>query len=282
VGGGLNTAIFCDVVAHMYLIGAPRNSNSVLPVGLAAAMPLPPDAPMLLPVIERRDENNEFRYARSIRRLSDTSLAEAALRNGVTFNANNVMILSAPATFLAKSLDVTGAKEVYAARVRRLVIVDSGAPQKDVPALRRVLAEWPASIVFCSREVGQALPFPASAVQAGFAWAPAHPVIDAYQAFKPMPYDAPTYDLAAAHYAIHPDSGFFRLSEPGSIVVSDDGAMKFSASADGKVHSMVVEPSHREDAIRAFVEIVSAKPVPPPVRVPRPGVAAAQPDKKQE
>ncbi|MDQ6705822.1 MAG: hypothetical protein M3Z85_07645, partial [Acidobacteriota bacterium] len=232
VGAGLNTAIFCDAVAHMYMIGVPRTSNSVLPVGLAAVDPLPPDAPMLRPAIERRNESNEPQYARTIRRISDTSLAEAALRNGVGFNADSVLILSAPATYLAKALDLPGAKEIYDKRVKRLVIVDSGAPQQDIPALRRVLAEWPTSVVFCGPEVGEALRFPAAAIEAGFSWTPAHPVIDAYCAFRPMPYDAPAYDLAAAHFAVHPDSGFFRLSEPGSLSVADDGRMQFSATPE--------------------------------------------------
>ncbi|MDQ6707887.1 MAG: hypothetical protein M3Z85_18160, partial [Acidobacteriota bacterium] len=100
VGAGLNSAIFCDIVAHTYMIGAPRNSNAVLPVGLAAVDPLPPDAPMVRPAIEKRNESNEPQYARTIRRLTDTSLAEASLRNGVGFNADSVIILSAPATYL--------------------------------------------------------------------------------------------------------------------------------------------------------------------------------------
>jgi hypothetical protein len=47
------------------------------------------------------------------------------------------------------------------------------------------------------KDVGEARPFPGAAVEKAFAWAPAHLVADAYRAFKPMPYDAPAYDLAA-------------------------------------------------------------------------------------
>lgn len=276
VDAGLNTAIFCDVVAQMYTIGPARISNSVLPVGLAAVDPLPPDASMLRPAIERRNESNEPQYARTIRRISDTSVAVAALRNGVGFTAESTLILSAPATYLAKALDLPGTKEVYEKRVKRLVIVDSGAPQQDIPALRRVLAEWPTSVIFCGPEVGEALRFPAAAIEAGFNWTPAHPVIDAYRAFRPMPYDAPAYDVAAVHFAVHPDSGFFRLSEPGSISVADDGRLQFSVTPQGKVRSLIVEPSRSDAAIRAMVEIVSAKPVAPPVRT-RGAAAAVQP-----
>src|SRR6185503_6460488 len=69
-GAGLNTAIFCDIVARFYA-GPARNSNSALPVGLAAAMPLPPDPPMVKPAVERKKPNGDPQYLRSIRQLSD-------------------------------------------------------------------------------------------------------------------------------------------------------------------------------------------------------------------
>src|SRR5438128_2625659 len=140
-GAGLDTAIFCDIVGRFYTLGPPRNANQVLPVGLAAVDPLPPDPAMVKPAVAGS-------YARSIQKLTDTSLAEAVIRNGVIFNAEAVVILSAPATCLAKSLDLLGVKELYKERVKRLVIVDAGAPL-DAPALRKVLAEWPAPIFYC-------------------------------------------------------------------------------------------------------------------------------------
>src|SRR5258707_2084485 len=117
-GAGLNTAIYCDMVARFYQLGPARNANQSLPVGLAAVDPLPPDPPMVRPAVEHQPE-----YPHSVKRLSDTSLAEAVIRNGVIFNSDAVVILSAPATYLAKSLDLLGTKELYKERVRRFVIV---------------------------------------------------------------------------------------------------------------------------------------------------------------
>lgn len=276
-GAGLDAAIFCDIVGRLYMIGPARSSNTVLPVGLAAVEPLPPDAGMLKPAVERRNEANEPMYARSIRRLADTSDAEAVLRNGVAQHPQAVVLLSAPATYLAKTLDLFAVKELYVERVKRLVIVDSGEPQRDVPALRRILAEWPTPIVYCGKEVGEALPFPAAKIEAGFGWTTDHPVVDAYRAHKPMPYDAPSYDLAGAYYAVHPDSAFFRLSEPGMISVSDTGRMQFQVSSGGKAHSVMAVPEQTESTIGAFVDLVSAKPVSPPERPRRQADAAAAP-----
>ena len=85
-------------------------ANQTLPVGLAAFDPLPADPPMVKPAVERKDSEGRSALRAQHQQLSDTSLAEAVLRNGVIFNAEAVVVLSAPATYLARSLDLLGAK----------------------------------------------------------------------------------------------------------------------------------------------------------------------------
>jgi hypothetical protein len=274
-GSGLNAAIFCDLVQRFYTPGPLRNANQVLMPGLAADGQLPPDPVMVTAAVERKNDKGEPQYARSIKRVGDTSLPEAVIRNGVIFNADAVIILSARATYLAKSLDLDGVNELYKQRVKQLVVVDSGTPQ-DVPAMRKVLAEIPVPVIFCGREIGESLPFPGASIDKDFAWAPAHPITDAYHAFRQGDYDFPSYDLAAALYAVHPDKGFFKESESGDIAVSDDGSMKF-APGSGKVKSLVFDPSKKDEILQTFASVASAKPVIPTPRARRP-VAA---DKKQ-
>jgi hypothetical protein len=263
-GAGLGAAIFCDIVQRFYTPGPERNANQVLMPGLAADGPMPPDSAMVKAVVEAK-------YPRSIKRVSDTSLPEAVIRNGVIFNAEAVMILSARATYLAKSLDLDGVKDLFKQRVKMLVVVDSGDPQ-DVPAMRKVLTEFPAPVVFCGREVGDALPFPGASLDKDFAWAPAHPIVDAYRAFRPGTYDFPSYDLAAVLHAVHPDKGFFALSEPGGITVGDEGGMRFKPGA-GKARSLILDPAQKEKILQTFVELSSAKPPAPQQRF-RPPAAA--------
>ena len=262
-GAGLDTAIYCDLVGRFYTPGPVRSSNSVLPVGLAAVTPLPPDPPMVKPAVARTEPGGEPTYARSIRRVSDTSQAEAVLRNGVIFSAESAVLLSAPATWLARSLDLAGTKEQYKQRVKRLVIVESDEIRRDPAALRKVIAEWPGPLFYCGRDVGDALPFPGSAVNEAFGWVPAHPISDAYRAFKATPYDAPAYDLAAMHFTANPESGFFQVSESGTVSVSESGATAFVPGA-GAVRRISADPSKRVDTLASFVEIVSTKPPPPP------------------
>src|SRR5438874_1200317 len=62
----------------------------------------------------------------------------------------------------------------------------------DVAAARRVFAEWPTPIVVVGREAGAAVPYPGASIAGDFAWATTHPIVEAYRASKPMPYDVPS------------------------------------------------------------------------------------------
>jgi hypothetical protein len=255
VGAGFNAAVFCDIIGKMYTFGPPRNGNQALAVGLAAE-PGVPDSPMVKTAVAHG-------YPQTPQHAYDTSAPTEVLRNGVIFNATSVVILSGPATYLAKTLDLLNVKDLYKDRVKRLVIVDSGTPYTDAAAIRRVIAEWPTPVFFCPKEVGDALKFPGAQLDKDFSWAPSHPVVDAYKAYKPMPYDAPLHDLAATHNAIHPESGFFELSAPGTINVGSDGSMKF-APGSGNVKSIGIVPTKKEELLTALIEIAIAKPVAPP------------------
>jgi hypothetical protein len=277
-GAGLNTAVYCDIVQKFYQVGPPRNGNQTLAVGLAVADPMPADAALIRPAVEHQPE-----YPHTIRRFGDTSLAEAVIRNGVIFNSDAAVILSASAGELAKSMDLLGTKDLYKERVRRLIVVDTGPPQRDVAALRKVIAGWPTPVFYLGQGAGENLLFPGAAIEKDFAWSPAHPVVDAYRAFRPMPYDAPAWDLLAAHYAVHPDSGMLSASEPGSLTVADDGRLQFSPGA-GKVRTLSVDPAQKEKLVAALVEVASAKPVTPQQRFRPPSntntTAAPPPTKK--
>src|SRR5580704_14930820 len=163
VGAGYNAALFCDIIAKMYSFGT-RNGNQELAVGLAVE-PGVPDSPMVKTAVEHN-------YPRTLQRVQDTSAPAEVLRNGVIFNAESVVILSGPATYLAKTLALLGTKDLYKDRVKRLIIVDAGTPYNDAAARRRIEAEWPAPVIFCPKEVGEALKFPG----ATFETTPPNPV----------------------------------------------------------------------------------------------------------
>ena len=211
-GAGLNTAIFCDIVARFYSAGPPRNSNQVLAVGLAAVDPLPPDPPM----VEGRARAQETEWRAAIRahhpQMTDTALAEAVLRNGVIFNAEarrdpeRAGDVAGQIARPAGSGALQGARQAPGDRRFRRRRTGCGRAAQD-----RVGVADAESLL--RQEVGDAARS-RRAVDKEFAWAPAHPVVDAYRAFKPMPYDAPSHDLAAIHYAVHPDPASSRSPSP--------------------------------------------------------------------
>ena len=272
-GAGLGAATFCDIVGQFYTPGPPRNANQVLPTGLAADGPLAADPPMVQAALDRKKDDGTPRYNRIIKRVSDTSVAEAVLRNGVIFNAEAVMILSAPATYLAKSLELHGVRELYEKRVKMLVVVDAWGRQ-DVPAMRRILAEWPTPIVFCGPAVGTDLKWPTATLETDFSWSPENPVVDAVKAFRPGPYDAPLWDLAAILHAVHPADGHFQ-TQAGNLTVADDGSLSF-APGSGKHQALKVDPAKRDATLKLLMEVATAKPPAPQGPGRRPPQAAAQ------
>ena len=80
----------------------------------------------------------------------------------------------------------------------------------------KLLTEWPGPVVVVDPAIGDNYSTLRSSIETGFAWTQAHPVVDAYKAYKPMPYDAPTATLAAVLHAVRPQEDYFKLSEPGS------------------------------------------------------------------
>jgi hypothetical protein len=262
---GFGAAAFVDAVLRFYQLGPAPNTNRVLPIGLAIDKPLPADPPFVKAVLDRTNDKGEPLYRRAVRRVSDTAEVTALMRNSLAYfpDGKVAVVLSAPATYLARILDYPGTPELIKAKVRTTVVSEC---RQDVAAMRRLLADWPAPIVFCGREVGEALPFPGSSIEQDFAWTPAHPVVDFYRAAKTMPYDTPAQDLAAILFAVRPEAGLLRLSEPGSIEVLDGGGMRFIPAAGGKHHRLVVDPAKKDAIITILREIVSAKPVPPPQR----------------
>jgi hypothetical protein len=277
----LSSAAFCEVVGRFYA-GAVNGAffaggfGRNLPVGLAVDGRVKDETPMLSGPLAKMDSDGKPIYAHSIHKLNDTAEVPALLRNAFTaqHDQNSIAVLTGPATNFAQVLDLPGVKDLLSRKCRYLSMTGGAFPdgkpelniKSDIPAARKLFAEWPTPIVVSGYEIGEALPFPAASIEKDFAWSPAHPVVDAYKAFKPMPYDAPTWDMSAVLYAIRPQEGYFKLSDPGTITVLDDGRTKFTPSAQGKHRYLILDPAQKDRIIKVYTELASAKPVP---RVPR-------------
>jgi len=204
------------------------------------------------------------------------------------YDQHAFVVLSGPATNLAAALDFPRMKDLIASKVQHLVVAGGAFPngpverhiQADIPAAKKLFAEWPTPIVASGYEVGSALEFPGASIDKEFAAAvPDNPVADAYRAYKQMPYDSPSWAMSAALYGARPTEGYFKLSGTGAISVRDDGRTAFAPSESGRHRYLMVDPAQKDRILAAYVELASAKPTSP--RRFRPPDAAAKDAAKQ-
>ena len=269
----LTTAQLADVIVGFYY-GRPVGGTATIgvPDGEAPSS----DASPLSATLSQKNDDGAPRYTSNLRRLLDTPDNAVLIRNMLLaqHDQNATIVVAGPATGLARLLTLYGSRPQIAVKVRQLVVAmgafPSGSPESsiksDVIAARKVFADWPTPIVAVGAEVGEALPYPGASIEKDFAWSPAHPVVDAYRTFKPMPYDAPASALAAMLQAVQPEEGFFKLSDPGTISVQDDGRTQFTPGPEGRHRYLIVDPAQKERVTTAYTSMVSAQPAPRPGR----------------
>jgi inosine-uridine nucleoside N-ribohydrolase len=277
----LQVAAFCDAVARFYSEppggSAPAAfSRPAMPIGMALKAPPLPVAPMIAEPLAKHTPEGKQLYSNAIEKLNDTADVAALIRNALSaqFDQNAVVVVTGPATNLAQLLQLPDAAELISHKVQFLCIAagdfSNGGPEenikRDIAAAKTLFAQWPTPIVAVGQEIGNALLFPGASIEKDFAWSPAHPVADAYRAFRTMPYDAPSTALAAVLYAVNPKENYFKLSEPETIGVQDDGRLKIVPSPQGKHRHLILDAAQSGPIVQIYRAMASAKPVP---RAPR-------------
>lgn len=132
---------------------------------------------------------------------------------------------------------------------------------KDIPAAKIIFEEWPTPVVTSPFEVGLAVPYPASSIENDFAWATqSHPVVDAYKAYKTMPYDRPMWDPTSVLYAVG-GKGMFTVSPAGRINVSEKGETIFTPDPKGDRYYLSVTPEQADSVKAYFVNTITSKPL---------------------
>ena len=261
------TAQFADVIAGFY---APRPAGGSAMIGMPDGGSSSEDPPVASAVLSKKSAEDAPLYTSNIKRPLDTPDNAVLIRNMLLAqnDENATIVVAGPLTGLARLLGLYGSRPQIVAKVKRVVIAAGAFPagpaeatiKSDLASARTVFAEWPTSLVVVGSEVGAALPYPGSSIDADFSWSPAHPVADAYRAFGKMPYDAPATALAAMLHAVHADDGYFKLSDPGTITVQDDGRTQFTPGPDGKHRYLIVDPAQQDRVTKMYTDMVSAKP----------------------
>lgn len=269
----LPAARLADVLAEFYPTQPEGFGFST--IGMPAGEPASGDAPALAAMLSRKAADGTALYATNIGRAVDTAESNVLIRNVLVAqeDANAAIVLAGAATGLARLLDLNGSRPQLAAKVKHLVVAAGAYPSgpadpailADVAAARRLFSQWPTPLIAVGSEVGEALAYPTSNLDRDLAWSPAHPVAAACRSRDPLPRTVPTAALAAMLHAVHPEAAFFKLSEPGTISVLDDGRTRFTAGK-GEHRYLIVDLAQRARVAEQFAALVSATPAPRPVR----------------
>jgi hypothetical protein len=262
----LAVAGFIDAVERFYR-GPAGNFSQVPPVGMPTVGSPGETSPAFTQPFQKKKPDGTRIYTNQVKRVLETGDPSTMIRNylDAQYDQNAFFVLAGPATNLAAALKFDGIPDLIATKIKYLVVSVSESRMKaDLSAAQEVLASWPTPIVFCGAEIGTALPFPGASIDKEFAAeVPDNLVADAYRAYRTMPYDTPSADMAAALYAGRPQEGYFKLSGLGTMAVHDDGRAAFTPSEKGKHQYLIFDPAQKEKVLSAYVELASAKPVAP-------------------
>jgi inosine-uridine nucleoside N-ribohydrolase len=230
----------------------------------------------------RDRDGDKPRYPHALKASADAPDAVAVLRKVLAAQPDGSVVIAQVgfATNLARLLDSPPdaasplpGKELAAKKVK-LVSAMFGAYKpgggvnphreynviEDLPAAKKFVADWPTPIVFSGFEVGLAVTYPAASIVNDYRYAKNHPLPEAYRRYDPPPHNRPCWDLTSVLYAVHPDRGYFGLSEPGRVTVGDDGVTRFAPAADGRHRFLTVSREQVARCREAFAQLASQPP----------------------
>ena len=196
-------------------------------------------------------ENPVTLYRKTLAKAKDNSVSVISLG----FATELAKLLDSPAD---KYSPLTG-RELVAKKVKVLSIMAGsyGAKKRaeynvvnDIPAMKKVFAEWPTPIVQNPFELGKRVMYPAKAITEQFGWTELHPVVEGYKHYLKMPYNRPTWDLLSVVWLLHPE--MFEESEAGTVSVDDKGYTHFTPSTEGKHRWLTATPEQCK-ALREYI-----------------------------
>jgi len=218
-------------------------------------------------------------YPHDLRRNDDAKDAVELLRDLLNAQPDcSVTIVSVGiASNLANLLKSPGGIELVGQKVKTLSIM-AGAfafcsgtnyhleanVTNGIGYMQTVADQWPdeVPIVWSGYEIGEALPFPRSAIRREFDYTPHHIVKEAYLLHSGPEHDRPCWDESSVLHGVFPDRGFFGLSQSGRVKVLADGFTRFTPAKDGKGRDrfLTMTPTQQSRVLEAIVQLTVQPP----------------------
>lgn len=252
-----------------------------VPIGVVRGGKTPDDGKYLRPVAEAQD-NGKPRYPHDLTDGRKAPEATAVLRKALAAQPDGsvVVVQVGFSTNLARLLESgpdgvspLDGKALVKRKVRLLsAMAGAFTPElrkkrfreynvvTDLPAARRVFHEWPTPVVTSGWEIGHAVQHPGASMREDYRYVERHPLVEAYDYYRGLKNDQPTYDLTSVLYAVRPERGYFTLSEPGRIVVEEDGFSRFEPDPAGQHRVMSVTPEQVARVREALALLCSEPP----------------------
>jgi purine nucleosidase len=263
---------YTDLVNTFY--GRPH-----IPIGVPNSGITPNDSRFACPPVERRLPDGSYVYPHqrtheaapdAVEVLRRTLVGEAdssVVVIQVGFSSNLARLLDSP----PDAVSPLGGRDLVARKVRLLSIMAGDFAhaltqseynvRHDIPAARKVFAEWPTPVVASGWEVGNAIRYPAESIERDYRYVENHPVAEGYHLYRDMPYDRPSWDLTSVLYAIRPEAEYFDLSAPGRVTVDEEGFTNFRRTADGPHRYLRIgADAQRDRSIEAMIYLASQPP----------------------
>ena len=76
---------------------------------------------------------------------------------------------------------------------------------KDIPAMRKVFAEWPTDILENPFEIGERVVCPSSVINERLSWGRPHPLLCAFNGLNPNPHNQAAFDVMSVIALVHPE-----------------------------------------------------------------------------
>jgi len=130
----------------------------------------------------------------------------------------------------------------------------------DLPSAKKLIADWPTPAVFSGFEIGDKIQYPAINAQHDYNYLKQHPLKEAYRYYRGLENSQPTFDLTSVLYVARPNHGYFDLSEPGTVVLDENGRTSFKPDPNGKHRYMKVSATQIAKVQEALTLLCSEPP----------------------
>ncbi len=232
-------------------------------------------------VLEARDESGKYKYNPKGYKAGDFALDSVELlrKTLAGIKEGKVIIVQVGfSTNMARLLETQGDEysplsgiELVKERVEYLSVmagrfVGKGNDHreynviKDIPAAQKLFAKCPVPVICSGNEVGSAILMPGNVMKNDYNYVPNHPLQESFRLYRGFDKNQGTFDLTSVFYVVRPNSGYFDLSDPGTIKIRDEGNSVFEVSKEGKHRFMKVNDIQIARVREAFIWICSCPP----------------------